>query len=105
MFKKSLLMLKNNPLLIFLFLLAILIYAISMILFIPDMKKIMDITKEITANPTKPSAMDLSQMTAMILSTMKLYLFMLILYILGPNIYGRLWQYAGCSSERRKGFI
>ena len=83
MFKKSIIMLKNNPLLILLFLLAILVYAIPMLLFMPDLKKIIDISKGITENPSNPPMMDLPQMTTMMLSTMKMYLFMLVLGILG----------------------
>lgn len=83
MFRKSLKMLKNNPLLILFFLLAILAYAIPMLLFMPDLKKIIDISKEITENPSNPSMMNLPQMTTMMLSTMKMYLFMLVLGILG----------------------
>ncbi len=82
MLKKSLLMLKNNPLLILMFLLAILIYLIPMFLFMPAIKKIIDISKEITENPSNPSAVDLKQMIAMISSIMKLYLFIFILGIL-----------------------
>ena len=83
MFRKSLKVLKNNPILILLFLFAILVYAIPMLLFMPDLKKIVDISKEITENPSNPPMMDLPQMTVMLLSTMKMYLFMLVLGVLG----------------------
>jgi hypothetical protein len=83
MLKKSLEMLKSNPLLILLFLFAILAGAIPMLLMMPDMKKIIDISKGITENPSNPPMMDLPQMTTLILSTMKMYLFILVLGILG----------------------
>jgi hypothetical protein len=83
MLRKSLIVLKNNPLLILLFLLPILVYTIPMFFFMPDLKKIIDISKGITENPSNPPMVDLPQMTDMILSTMKMYLFMLVLGILG----------------------
>lgn len=83
MLKKSFGTLKNNPVLILLFLAAVVVYAVPMLLFLPEVRNIMEISRGIAENPANASSMDLSQMTSMLMSTLKLYLYLLLLAVLG----------------------
>lgn len=82
MLKKSFVLLKSNPLLIILFILAVLAYAVPMFFFLPETRKILELSKGIAENPGSASYPDFPQMTAIMLSTMKMYLFMLVLGVL-----------------------
>jgi hypothetical protein len=82
MLKKSFILLKNNPLLIVLILLAVAAYAVPTVLFLPETQKMLELSKGFYQNPSAPSA-DITQMTGMLLSTLKIYLFMLVYGILG----------------------
>lgn len=82
MLKKAFAILKNNPMLLILLILAILACATVTILLMPEMRNTLQLSKGIAKNPAG-SAADFSQMSSMLLSLLKIYLVILVLGILG----------------------
>jgi len=74
--KKSLLILKSNPMIIVLFVLAIVLLAVPAMLVLPDTNRLMAISGEISRNLTSSSGVDIL-ITEMLFSILKLLLYSL----------------------------
>lgn len=78
MFKKSLITLKNNPMIILLFVLVIILSAVSVIFLLPDINRIMEISNELSRNSTNPSGINPQEITEMLFSSMIMLLYSLV---------------------------
>lgn len=75
---KSLITLKNNPMVIALFVLVMIISAVSVMLLMPDINSMMEISREMSQNPTNPPDIDPQEILEMLSSTVKLLLYSLV---------------------------
>ena len=78
MLKKSLVTLKNNPMIIILLVLVIILSAVSVMFLMPDLNRIMEISNEISRNSTNPAGINPQEMTEMLFSSMIMLLYSLV---------------------------
>ena len=78
MLKKSLVTLKNNPMIIILLVLVIILSAVSVMFLMPDLNRIMEISNEISRNSANPAGINPQEMTEMLFSSMIMLLYSLV---------------------------